>query len=214
MKRLLMLIMILALIFSLAGCRKEEVIPEPDPDPIATITMRSGEQMRFVLKPQHAPNTVANFVTLANKGFYDGQEFFRVVPGVLIQGGDPNNDGTGDPGYAIVGEFAQNEIENNLSHMRGTISMARQKDYNSAGSQFFILQGSYPEYDGQYAAFGVIADEASLAVLDKIAAEPIDGNYLPLYRQVISSIRVDTFDVEYEPQTTLRPEDIEEETRK
>ena len=213
MKRLLMLIMILALIFSLSGCREEE-IPEPDPDPIATITMQNGDQMRFVLKPQSAPNTVANFVTLANKGFYDGLEFFRVVPGVLIQGGDPNNDGTGDPGYAIIGEFAENEIENTLSHMRGTISMARQKDYNSAGSQFFILQGSYPEYDGKYAAFGVIADEASLEVLDEIATEPIDGNYLPLYRQVISSIRVDTFDVEYEPQTTLRPEDIEEETKK
>lgn len=213
MKRFLLILMAFALVFSLSGCKKEAV-EEVIPNPIATITMEDGSQMRFELKPDHAPNTVANFIALANEGFYDGQEFFRVVPGVLIQGGDPNNDGTGDPGYAIVGEFAKNEYEgNNLSHMRGTISMARQKDYNSAGSQFFILQGSYPEYDGEYAAFGSIADEASLAVLDEIAAEPIDGNYLPLYRQVISSIRVDTFEVEYEPKTTQRPEDMEEEKK-
>lgn len=212
MKRIMPILLAAIMVFSLSGCGGEIEAVDPVPDPVATITMENGDQMRFNLKPEYAPNTVANFIALANDGFYDGLEFFRVVPGVLIQGGDPNNDGTGDPGYAISGEFAENDYEgNSLSHVRGVISMARQSDYNSAGSQFFILQGSYPEYDGKYAAFGMIADETSLKVLDEIAAEPIDGNYMPLYRQVISSVRVDTFDVEYELQTTQRPKDMEEE---
>lgn len=204
MKRLYIIALMLVLAVLLSGCKKEEE-PEVIPNPVATITMQSGEQMRFELRPDVAPNTVANFINLANTGFYDGQEFFRVVSGVLIQGGDPNNDGTGDAGYAIVGEFAENGHENSLSHLRGTISMCRQKHYDSASSQFFILQGSYPEYDGKYAAFGSILDEKSLNTLDNIASQPVDGSYDPLYRQVIKSIRVDTFEQEYNPVTTERP---------
>lgn len=189
---------------------------EPAPNPVATITMSDGSRMRFELYPDQAPNTVANFIKLANKGFYDKaarseskQQFFRVVAGVLIQGGDPNNDGTGGPDYAIKGEFADNGFtENTLSHMRGTLSMCRQSGYDTAGSQFFIMQGSYPEYDGRYAAFGKIADEESLAVLDAIASQPTDSTYLPLTRQVIDRIRVDTFEVEYpDPETIKRGEE-------
>ena len=181
---------------------------EETPNPVATITMSDGSRMRFTLYPDQAPNTVANFIKLSNRGFYDGQQFFRIVAGVFIQGGDPKNNGTGDPGYAIKGEFADNGFERNtISHMRGTISMSRPSGYDTAGSQFFIMQGSYPEYDGRYAAFGSIdaGDEQSLATLDAIASQPTDSTYLPLTRQVISTIRVETFDVEYpDPETIER----------
>ena len=181
---------------------------EVAPNPVATITMSDGSQMRFTLYPDMAPNTVANFIKLSNRGFYDGQQFFRIVAGVFIQGGDPKNNGTGDPGYAIKGEFADNGFEKNtLSHMRGTISMSRPSGYDTAGSQFFIMQGSYPEYDGRYAAFGSIdeRDEKSLAALDAIASQPTDSTYLPLTRQVIATIRVETFDADYgDPETIER----------
>lgn len=176
---------------------------EPDPNPVATITMSDGAQMRFELYPDKAPNTVANFISLANGGKYNDHEFFRVVAGVLIQGGDPEDKGTGGPGYTIKGEFSENGFTgNDISHLRGTISMARQSGYDTAGSQFFIMQGSYPEYDGKYAAFGRAADAQSLSVLDAIAAQPTDSTYLPLTRQVIRSISVNTFGVDYgEPET-------------
>lgn len=175
---------------------------EPDPNPVATITMSDGAQMRFELYPDKAPNTVANFISLANGGKYNNRQFFRIVAGVLIQGGDPEDNGTGGPGYTIKGEFSENGFKgNDISHLRGTISMARQSNYDTAGSQFFIMQGSYSEYDGKYAAFGRAADEQTLSVLDAIAAQPTDSNYLPLTRQVIRSISVDTFGVDYgEPQ--------------
>ena len=175
---------------------------EPDPNPVATITMSDGAQMRFELYPDKAPNTVANFISLANGGKYNNRQFFRIVAGVLIQGGDPEDNGTGGPGYTIKGEFSENGFKgNDISHLRGTISMARQSGYDTAGSQFFIMQGSYSEYDGKYAAFGRAADEQTLSVLDAIAAQPTDSNYLPLTRQVIRSVSVDTFGVDYgEPQ--------------
>ncbi len=191
------------LLLRLNAPKEPEEVP---PNPVATITMSSGDQMRFTLYPDLAPNTVANFIRLANRGFYDGQQFFRIVAGVFIQGGDPNNNGTGDPGYAIPGEFAENGFtQNTVSHMRGAISMARPSGYDTAGSQFFIMQGSYPEYDGRYAAFGSIddGDEQSLAVLDAIASQPTDSTYLPLTRQVIGTIRVETFDVDYGDPVTL-----------
>ena len=182
---------------------------EEAPNPVATVTMSDGSRMRFTLYPDQAPNTVANFIKLSNRGFYDGQQFFRIVAGVFIQGGDPKNNGTGDPGYAIRGEFAENGFEQNtLSHMRGAISMCRPSGYDTAGSQFFIMQGSYPEYDGRYAAFGSIdaGDEQSLATLDAIASQPTDSTYLPLTRQVIATIRVDTFGAEYPDPETIKRE--------
>ena len=191
----LLLAGVLLLILKLTEPKESE---EPDPNPVATITMSDGAQMRFELYPDKAPNTVANFIRLANRGFYNNHEFFRVVAGVLIQGGDPQDNGTGSPGYTIKGEFAENGFSgNDISHLRGTISMARQSGYDTAGSQFFIMQGSYPEYDGKYAAFGRAADDQTLSVLDAIAAQPTDSTYLPLTRQVIRSISVNTFGVDY-----------------
>lgn len=193
------------LLLRLSAPKEPEVVA---PNPVATIAMSDGSQMRFTLYPDQAPNTVANFIKLANRGFYDGQQFFRIVAGVFIQGGDPKNNGTGDPGYAIKGEFADNGFsQNTISHMRGAISMCRPSGYDTAGSQFFIMQGSYPEYDGRYAAFGSIdeGDEKSLATLDAIASQPTDSTYLPLTRQVIATIRVETFDAEYpDPETIER----------
>ena len=195
----LLLAGVLLLILKLTEPKAPE---EPDPNPIATITMSDGAQMRFELYPDKAPNTVANFISLANGGKYNNRQFFRIVAGVLIQGGDPEDNGTGGPGYTIKGEFSENGFKgNDISHLRGTISMARQSGYDTAGSQFFIMQGNYSEYDGKYAAFGRAADEQTLSVLDAIAAQPTDSNYLPLTRQVIRSVSVDTFGVDYgEPQ--------------
>lgn len=194
------------LLLNLGGPKEpEEVVPNP----VATITMSDGSQMRFTLYPDQAPNTVANFIKLANRGFYDGQQFFRIVAGVFIQGGDPQNNGTGDPGYAIKGEFADNGFpQNTVSHMRGAISMARPSGYDTAGSQFFIMQGSYPEYDGRYAAFGSIDanDAASLETLDAIGSQATDSTYLPLTRQVIATIRVETFEADYGDPETLERE--------
>lgn len=196
MKRFLAGVLALILCLSLGGCgaREAETDEYADvPNPVATITMTDGSVMRLELYLSYAPNTVANFIELANKGFYDGLTFFRVVAGCLVQSGDPNNDGTGGPGYTIDGEFSQNGFaQNTLSHTRGVISMARMSDYNSAGSQFFILQGSFPEYDGKYAAFGKTMDEESLSTLDKIASVMTDAQERPLVYSIIKTIRVET----------------------
>lgn len=197
MKRTILLLLALALTLTACGAKRNPY-EEIEQNPIATITLTDGSEMKFELYPQQAPNTVVNFISLANQKKFDNLEIFRVVSNVLIQTGDPNNDGTGDPGYYIKGEFSENKFKGNtLSHMRGTISMARKSDYDTGGSQFFIMQGSYPEYDGFYAAFGRILDEQSLNVLDDIGSRPVDGNYRPLEKIVIQRIRVETFDVDY-----------------
>lgn len=207
-KRALAMLLLAALL--LFGCAKpKNPYEDIEENPVATITLTDGSVMRFELYPKIAPNTVANFVSLANDGFYDGCQVFRVASDVLIQAGDPeNNNGTGDAGYYIKGEFDENGVRNSLSHMRGTISMARKSNYDTASSQFFIMEGSYPEYDGKYAAFGKIMDDDSLAVLDDIGSRPVDGSYVPLDRIYIKSIRVETFDVKYEP-TTLDKDEID-----
>ena len=197
MKRLLAALVALLLLLSLTGCGREEEEPDPYadvPNPVATITLSNGGEMRAELYLSQAPNTVANFISLANSGFYDGLEIFRVAPGAFIQTGDPQNNGTGGPGYAIRGEFSANGYAGNtLSHTRGVLSMCRTDDYDSAGSQFFIMQGSYPaEYDGYYAAFGKLMDDESLAALDAVASVQVDSNYRPLVVVKIESIRVDT----------------------
>ena len=209
MKRAL-LILLLAAALALTACgQAKNPYEDIAQNPVATITLTDGSQMRFELYPQQAPNTVANFVKLANDGFYDNQQIYRVVSNVLIQSGDPENDGTGDPGYYIKGEFSENKFKGNtLSHMRGTISLARKRDYDTGGSQFFIMEGSYPEYDGFYAAFGRIMDAQSLNVLDDIGSRPVDGSYRPLEKIVIQRIRVETFGVDYEPRT-LEKEEID-----
>ena len=163
--------------------------------PVATIEMANGDVMKLELYPEIAPNTVANFIELANAGFYDGLIFHRVIPGFMIQGGDPQGTGTGGPGYSIAGEFAANGFENNLSHERGVISMARAQHPDSAGSQFFIMHADYPALDGQYAAFGRVIE--GIEAVDRVAGVETDANDRPTEDQVIKSIRVETNGVEY-----------------
>lgn len=198
MKRVAAALALLLLCAQLIGCARKNPY-EGVPNPIATIEMENGDAMRIELFVSEAPNTVANFVSLANAGFYDGMWFHRIAPGGFIQSGDPAGDGTGGPGYAIEGEFSQNGVPNGLSHTRGILSMARQSGYDTAGSQFFILQGSYPEYDGVYAAFGRLMDDESLQTLDAIANVAVDAHQVPVKRAYIATIRVETMGYKYSP---------------
>lgn len=209
MKRILAAVIAAMMLFLLTGCKQEN--PYADvPNPVATITLEDGREMHFELYVQKAPNTVANFVSLSNSGYYDGMPFFRVLPGCLIQTGDARGDGTGTPGYSIAGEFAENGFAgNDISHVRGTISMARLEEYDSAGSQFFIMQGSYPEYDGKYAAFGRYTDQETLNVLDSITNVHVDVHQHPLEVVYIDKIRVDTKGYDYAP-VIIKEEDDEE----
>ena len=164
-------------------------------NPIVTITMKDGSVMKGELYPQVAPNTVNNFISLIKKGFYDGLIFHRVIPGFMIQGGDPQGTGMGGPGYHIKGEFRQNGFPNHLSHTPGVLSMARSMMPDSAGSQFFIMHKTSPHLDGAYAAFGMITE--GLDVIDRIANAPRDYTDCPLEDQVIASMTVDTLGVDY-----------------
>ena len=137
-------------------------------NPVVTITMTNGDVMKAELYPEIAPNTVNNFISLVQKGFYDGLIFHRVISGFMIQGGDPQGTGMGGPGYSIKGEFAMNGVRNDLKHTRGVLSMARSMMPNSAGSQFFIMHANAPHLDGQYAAFVKVVE--GLDVVDKIAS--------------------------------------------
>ena len=141
-------------------------------NPIVRITMDSGKTIRLELYPEIAPITVENFLDLVNKGFYNGLSFHRIIPGFMIQGGDPSGNGTGGPGYKIKGEFKSNGVNNDIKHERGVISMARAFDPNSAGSQFFIMHADAPHLDGNYAAFGHVVE--GLEVVDEIANTPTD----------------------------------------
>ena len=187
-----------AAVFVYVGMTAEDYSNVPLPN--VTITMESGEEIHLELYPAVAPHTVANFVSLAEDGFYDGLIFHRVVPGFVIQGGDPNGNGSGGPGYTIKGEFAANGVKNDIKHERGVLSMARRSDgYNTAGSQFFIMHSDHSSLDGQYAAFGRVTDEASMAVVDMIATTKTDANDKPLTEWRIKTITVDTHGVTYEP---------------
>lgn len=199
MKKVLALLALM-LCLALSGCTAQNPL-EGIPNPVATIRLTDGRSMRFELFLQDAPNTVANFVYLAQRGHYNGLEFFRVVPGVLAQSGDRGNDGTGHAGYLIQGEFADNGIENAVKHTRGTISMSRHTDdMDSASSQFFILGGSYPEYDGKYAAFGRATDADSLITVDAITNTAVDSSYAPVGNMPrIASVEVETYGYRYTP---------------
>ena len=157
-------------------------------NPIITIQMKDGGVMKAELYPEIAPATVKNFVDLAAKGFYNGLIFHRVIPGFMIQGGDPEGTGMGGPGYTIKGEFTANGFRNDLKHTRGVLSMARAMNPNSAGSQFFIMHENYPSLDGQYAAFGKIIE--GIEVVDKIASTKTDYNDRPYEDQVIEFMTV------------------------
>lgn len=164
-------------------------------NPIVTIEMECGDKIVAELYPEKAPNTVNNFISLISKGFYDGLIFHRVIPGFVIQGGDPNGNGMGGPGYSIKGEFLQNGFANDLSHTEGVLSMARAASPNSAGSQFFIMTGEATYLDGGYAAFGKVT-EGYEHVLKIVSAER-DMMDKPLKEQKMKKVTVETFGTEY-----------------
>ena len=164
--------------------------------PIVTIEMEAGGKIVCELYPEIAPESVKNFVSLIQKGFYDGLIFHRVIPGFMIQGGCPKGTGTGGPGYCIKGEFKLNGVANKLSHKRGVLSMARAQSPNSAGSQFFIMHEDGDFLDGQYAAFGKITENAQAAIdISRVPRNMMNDK--PKKDVVIESIRVDTLGVEY-----------------
>ena len=165
-------------------------------NPIVTIEMMNGKTIRVELFPEKAPNTVNNFLSLVNKGFYNGLIFHRVIAGFMIQGGDPDGMGTGGPGYRIPGEFAGNGFRaNDLSHQRGVISMARAGHPDSAGSQFFIMHEAAEYLDGQYAAFGKVLE--GMEVVDEIADVKTDWHDRPYEDQQMKTVSAETFGVEY-----------------
>lgn len=164
-------------------------------NPIVTIEMENGDIMKAELYPEIAPNTVNNFISLINKGYYDGVIFHRVIPGFMIQGGDPDGTGMGGPGYSIKGEFSQNGFKNDLKHTPGVLSMARTMIPDSAGSQFFIMHETSPHLDGAYAAFGKLIE--GLEVVDKIARVRTDYSDRPMETQKMAKVTVDTFGVDY-----------------
>lgn len=164
-------------------------------NPIVTIEMENGDVMKAELYPEIAPNTVNNFVSLIKKGYYDGVIFHRVIPGFMIQGGDPDGTGMGGPGYSIKGEFSQNGFKNDLKHTPGVLSMARTMIPDSAGSQFFIMHETSPHLDGAYAAFGKLIE--GLEVVDKIARVKTDYSDRPMETQKMAKVTVETFGVDY-----------------
>ncbi|MCR4605517.1 MAG: peptidylprolyl isomerase [Eubacterium sp.] len=165
-------------------------------NPIVTITMENGDVIKAELYPEIAPNTVNNFISLINKGFYDGLIFHRVIEGFMLQGGDPEGNGTGGPGYQIPGEFTNNGFQNDLKHTPGVLSMARSMFPDSAGSQFFIMHKTSPHLDGEYAAFGKVIE--GMDVVDAIATCATEsGTDRPYEDQVMKTVTVDTFGVEY-----------------
>ena len=164
-------------------------------NPIVTIEMESGNKILVELYPDIAQNTVRNFIALVQSGFYDGTIFHRVIPGFMIQGGDPQGTGMGGPGYSIKGEFSGNGFKNDLKHDRGVISMARSQRPNSAGSQFFIMVQKSPHLDGQYAAFGKVIEGMEEA--DRIVSVKRDYNDRPNEKQVMRKVTVELFGEDY-----------------
>lgn len=164
-------------------------------NPIVTITMESDEKIVIELEPKTAPNTVANFISLVEDGFYDGLIFHRVIPGFMVQGGDPDGTGMGGPNYSIKGEFTSNGFDNSLTHERGVLSMARTGQPDSAGSQFFIMVEQASHLDGDYAAFGKVIE--GMDVVDKIVAVKRDNMDKPLIDQKMKSVEVDTKGFDY-----------------
>lgn len=164
-------------------------------NPIVTIEMENGNKMEVELYPEIAPNTVNNFISLVNKGYYNGLTYHRVIPGFMIQGGCPDGTGMGGPGYNIKGEFNMNNFTNDLKHTKGVISMARAASPNSAGSQFFIMVADSPHLDGQYAAFGKVI--SGIEEADRIVNVPRNPMDKPNEPQVMRTVTVETFGKEY-----------------
>lgn len=168
--------------------------------PIVTIEMENGDIIKAELYPEIAPNTVNNFISLIQKGYYNGLIFHRVIPGFMIQGGCPQGSGMGNPGYSIKGEFSGNGFKNDLIHNKGVLSMARSRMMDSAGSQFFIMADDAPHLDGQYASFGKVIE--GIENVDKIVAVKRNSQDRPDEPQVMKSVTVDTKGIDYaEPET-------------
>lgn len=170
-------------------------------NPVVTIQMENGDEIKIELYPKTAPNTVNNFISLVQSGFYNGTVFHRVIPGFMIQGGDPDGTGMGGPGYSIMGEFPGNGFPNSLKHTRGVISMARAQQPNSAGSQFFLMVADAPHLDGQYAAFGKVV--SGIEACDKIVSVARDRADRPREEQRMQTVTVETFGVDYEAPSKL-----------
>ena len=164
-------------------------------NPVVTIEMEDGQIIGAELYPEIAPNTVSNFLSLVEKGFYDGTIFHRVIPGFMIQGGDPQGTGMGGPGYSIPGEFQKNNFPNELRHTRGVLSMERSSHPDSAGSQFFIMVDAAPHLDGSYAAFGKVIQ--GMDVVDKIVSTPTDYSDRPKQEQRMKTVTAETFGEQY-----------------
>lgn len=185
---------------ALVGCSQgemnDEVRTPPKELPIATIVIKNYGTIEAELYPHIAPNTVNNFISLANNGFYDGLTFHRIIKDFMIQGGDPNGNGSGGPGYSIKGEFTKNKFKNDLKHTEGVLSMARSQNKNSGGSQFFIMTKDSPHLDGQYAAFGKIIK--GIDIVHEIENTKTGNNDKPEKDIVIESIKVDTKGIKYD----------------
>ena len=171
-------------------------------NPVVTFTMKNGDTLKAELYPEIAPQSVNNFISLIQKGYYNGLIFHRVIRGFMIQGGDPQGTGMGGPGYCIKGEFASNGFKNDLKHTEGVLSMARSMFPDSAGSQFFIMHKNSPHLDGDYAAFGKVIE--GMEIINKIAEVPTDFRDRPREDQVMETVTVDCFGVEYPEPEKMR----------
>ncbi len=209
MKKIIALTLFVIMLFSFCSCsndnnsdvnENESEFEYLTDNPVAKIVIKDYGTITVELRYDKAPNTVKNFISLANSGFYDGLIFHRVIENFMIQGGDPKGTGTGDPGYSIKGEFLNNGSSNDLTHTRGAIAMARSKAYDSAGSQFFICQTECSWLDGDYAVFGYVTD--GIEIVDEIAKVSTNSNDKPYDDVVIETITVDTKGLNYdEPET-------------
>lgn len=207
-KSLVVVFMLTLILTILSACGNEESTDDAEnvgtntdyasevtENPIVTITMETDEKIIIELEPKIAPNTVANFISLVEDGFYDGLIFHRVIPGFMVQGGDPDGTGIGGPDYSIKGEFSSNGFENAMTHEPGVLSMARTNEPDSAGSQFFIMVEQATHLDGDYAAFGKVIE--GMDVVEKIVAVERDGGDKPLEDQVMKKVEVDTKGFDY-----------------
>lgn len=194
------LVSLLAGAMALVGCSQgemnDEVRTPPKELPIATIVIKNYGTIEAELYPHIAPNTVNNFIYLANSNFYDGLTFHRVIKNFMIQGGDPNGNGSGGPGYSIKGEFTKNKFKNDLKHTEGVLSMARSQNKNSGGSQFFIMTKDSNHLDGQYAAFGKVVK--GIDIVHEIENTKTGTNDKPEKNVIIESIKVDTKGIKYD----------------
>lgn len=201
MKKVMILVIAIVALLALTSCNSNPKengggsAMSNEKNPIVTIEMADGGIIKAELYPELAPNTVNNFISLINSGFYDGTIFHRIIPGFMIQGGDPQGTGMGGPGYTIDGEFSSNKFKNDLKHAEGVLSMARSQSPNSAGSQFFIMLGDSPHLDGEYAAFGKVTE--GIDIVRALGGTPTGANDRPVDDQVMKTVTVDTKGVTY-----------------